>query len=555
MSEDEKDSGRDGADVDLSGLSNLEFATAWTPSSTDGKSFAPRENSGRPERRRADGENQRGRRSFGQSAKFRGSGKPGRGGKFDGHKAQFAPTMEVLFYPDDAPFEKLVGIIKASKRTYQLFDIARLVLEKPERFVVLAKNLPGAGGATAPLYCAQPLNLPFDDEAAARNAAVEFYVEELFSVERVESEPPGGNFSVVNKSTVTGELLGAPNWHKYNEHLREYYRRKAPKMSFGEFAAAVEPLREPERISEWLESMKTRDVYKLKTPPEDGGDCSFDTYEAAAGYAARKMEAELVKTYEQVRMKGSRLGKLPFGRIRRNIEEECRRQRRFPGTTANNLRGRLRRSGLAVYKKGAKGVAFVSAVKRKFLFEGDTLAETPQALFDFITKNPGISAGELPYKFLGLTLSDALKRPASNAEAEPSEAETAGGVEDGEKSKINSIIGEMLWLVSEGYVVEYADSTLEANPYMPRPKTGLNAPSKTEDENGNARDEPPAEPIDPSADGGEKGEDGETGENEDAQDAAREPSEGVEGETAPTPETDKGADDRTPVDPPTPSAP
>ena len=178
--------------------------------------------------------------------KFKGAKSGGK--KFNRQKTPFNPTMEVLFYPDDAPFNKLVDIMKASKRTYQLFDIAQLVLEKPERFIVLAKNLPDSEGNTKPLYCAQPLNLPFEDEISAKNAAVEYYFNELFSMEKIEAEAPKGNFQVVNKSTVTGELLGAPNWHKYNDHLREYYRQKSPKMSFDAFAAAVESVRDPDGI-------------------------------------------------------------------------------------------------------------------------------------------------------------------------------------------------------------------------------------------------------------------------------------------------------------------
>ena len=559
MSEDKKNKEQDSAAIDLSGLSNLEFATAWTPSSTSDKFLAPRKDSKRgPEKRpfnankkRSEtfrGDNtERMRRPFKNSSKddyqekafkkFKGAKSGGK--KFNRQKTPFNPTMEVLFYPDDAPFNKLVDIMKASKRTYQLFDIAQLVLEKPERFIVLAKNLPDSEGNTKPLYCAQPLNLPFEDEISAKNAAVEYYFNELFSMEKIEAEAPKGNFQVVNKSTVTGELLGAPNWHKYNEHLREYYRQKSPKMSFDAFAAAVESVRDPEQISAWLESMKTRDVYKLKTPPAEGEADTFDTYEAAVNYIIHKMGADLVKTYEQVRMKGSNIAKLPFGRIRRNIEETCRRQRHFPIVTANNLRGRLRRSGFTVYKRGSKGFAFVSVVKRKFLFEGDSLSEMPQAIFNFITQNPGISANDLPYKFLGLTppsddkqgdtLSEDAKpaiseeiqgtvsdkeesataeatkpnpnsNEAENAEAQqisegskaeelnpapvdaPESASIGGDApqhsNDAEKSKLSSVLSEMFWLISEGYVVEYADTTLQANPYLPRPKDKSQAPQE-----------------------------------------------------------------------------
>jgi len=171
---------------------------------------------------------------------------------------------------------------------------------------------------------------------------------------------------------------------------------------------------------------------------------------------------------------------MPYGRIRKNIEESWHKQKRFPIVTANNLRGRLRRTGFAVYKRGTKGFAFVSAIKRKFLFEGDTLAEAPQKIFEFITANAGINASELPYKFLGIDAPQSGEKPkplSEEASVEPIEA-TAALVEtpvvaelsDEDKAKLGSVWSELTWLISEGYVVEYANASLQANPYLARPK-------------------------------------------------------------------------------------
>ena len=172
-------------EIDLSELSNLQFATAWTPSSSiSPKTFSPR-GSGNFKGPRRDGPRFGKPRDGGdfkkRPFKARRDGDPRqnpdkpfkrRPKPFDkkAKKEPFAFSMEVLFYPEDAPFNKLSDIMKASKRTYQLFDIAEIILEKPERFVVLAKNLPDADGNTKPLYCAQPLNLPFEDERNSANS-------------------------------------------------------------------------------------------------------------------------------------------------------------------------------------------------------------------------------------------------------------------------------------------------------------------------------------------------------------------------------------------------
>jgi len=503
----------------LSQLSNIQFEPAWTPSSSIKRSFDEPKRGAfkRPDRRDGrDGgkfdkprkfgaDKPRQRREFGAGKPSEGRDRPARKPfKQDGKRGKFRPpfkfSMEVLFYPDDAPFNKLAEIMKSSKRTYQLFEIAQLVLEKPERFIVLAKNLPDESGAVKPLYCAQPLNIPFEDEASAKLAAIEYKIDELFERATVEVEPPKGNFQLVNRCSTTGDLLGAPNWHKYGEHLREYHREHFAKTPFEAFLSTIEAVRDPDQIAAWLEQMKTRSVYKLKEPQE-GDPEIFETREAAANYVASKFSGDLVRTYEQVRMRGINLAAMPFGRIRRNIEETWSKQKRFPIITANNLRGRLRRTGFAVYKRGSKSFAFVSVVKRKFLFEDETLADVPQQIFDFITANPAVAAADLPYKILGLTPPEAARKAKTLAEennegkaddgATPAPSEEAT---DEQKAKMSSIWSELMWLIGEGYVVEYADTTLQANPRMPRPK---NKEEKLPEDLG-AADEPIVAPEAPA---------------------------------------------------------
>ena len=180
-----------------------------------------------------------------------------------------------------------------------------------------------------------------------------------------------------------------------------------------------------------------------------------------------------MKVYEQVRMSASSIELMPFGRIRRNIEETIRKEKRFPINTANNMRGKLRRFGFAVYKRGSKGFAFVSTIKRKFLFEGETLSDVPQKIFDFLLLNPAIKMAEAPYKILGIEAPVAvateteISEEAQQEQTVPALPET---LTDEQKAQFNTIYSELSWLISEGYVVEYSDTTLQANPYLPKPK-------------------------------------------------------------------------------------
>ncbi len=476
--------------IDLSELANLQFSTAWSPSTKFSSSEDSRPSKG-GFKKRGDFEGKKRDFKREKSSKFEGGERKAR--KFNSYKksdrkldkrdfkkpakkAPFVFSMEVLFYPEDAPFAKLSDVMKHLKRTYQLFDIAELVLEKPERFIVLAKNLPSEDGSVKPLYCAQPANIPFEDEESAKKAALEYWLGEMFEQVEVEAEAPKGNFQVVNRCTISGDLLGAPNWHKYGENVREYHSQKFAKMPYEKFLASIETVRDEALVNQWLEEMKKRLVYKLKD-----GDTTFETREAALNHISSLKTNELVKSYEQVRMHGSDIAKLPFGsRIRRNLEAAWSKQKRFPIVTANNLRGRLRRGGFTIYKRGSKGFAFVCAVKRKFLLIGDSLSDTPQKIYDFLLVNQGVKASALPYLYLGL---QAPQDTATATLAEEHKKQDEGGdvsapvavVENAEISvedfaRIKEVSNDLLWLISEGYVVEYADGALQANPRLPRPK-------------------------------------------------------------------------------------
>ncbi len=496
--------------VDLSELSNIQFQTAWTPSSkfdtASSKNFKPRDgkkpfkksfnkdSEKRASRFDKNSDSQKGK----QFKKKPFNKKFTKGSDKKRINAPFNFTMDVQIFPEDAPFNKLSEIIKESKRTYQLFDIAQLILEKRERMVILAKNLPDSDKIVKPLFCAQPLNIPFEDEQSAKNAALNYYFEEMFVAEQIEAEPPKGSFTVVNKCNITGDFLGAPNWHKYNENVREYHKNKFPKMTFEAFSETIEAVKGEENINAWLEQMKTRTVYKLKDVAETEEAQVFETSDSAKAYIAQTKGEELVKVYEQVRMSASNIDKIPFGRIRRNIEETIRKEKRFPITTANNMRGKLRRGGFAVYKRGSKGYAFVSLIKRKFLFEGDVLADAPQKIFDFLLLNPAIKISEAPYKFLGIeqpanVASEATEIAPDNQEIKQEPAQVLPeNLTDEQKQQLSAFFSELNWLISEGYVVEYSDTTLQANPYLPKPK---DKSQPTQDAVEAVNDEPVAAPA------------------------------------------------------------
>ena len=428
---------------------------------------------------------------------FRGG--PREGGYAERDRGPYiSPFFNVVFYPEDIGFTALAKAIRTSCRTYELFEIARVIIGKNDRFIaVIQRKSPaemaasGTGYNTeetassaevpatksAPMAISIPDGVPFESEETAIAHVMSNHLGAFFDVAEIEVEPPKGNYQVINKCSITGELLGPPNYHRYNQILQHHFANRISRMSIDAYRGRIETVRDPEVVNQWLAKMKKATRYTWKHTLEGETPLAFDLLDEARMYLLTHAKDKVVKLVESARFHGKLLELLPQGEIGRAIEGALERQRRFPLDTANALRGRLRREGFTIFKKGSKGVSYVCAVKRKFRVPGQTFADSIGALIAFIESHPMIKASELPVKFLGIQPPTApVAAPASEGTTVPPiqtsgtippltpEAATALTAED--QSKLSRLNGDLRWLVTEGYVTEFIDGRLFAAPPM-----------------------------------------------------------------------------------------
>ncbi|MCX6941407.1 MAG: hypothetical protein NTX09_11845 [Verrucomicrobia bacterium] len=354
-----------------------------------------------------------------------------------------------------------------------------------------------------------PDALPFESDAAAVAHVLANHLDKFFEKAEVEVDPPKGNYQVINKCTITGELLGPPNYHRYAQIVQQHHAAKVAGMSFEAFRGRIETIRDPEVVNQWLEKMKktTRYTWKLSgaaakpasvsvhaaeaAPAADGvavADSatapvteaapavpSFDSLEDARVFLLTEARDKVVRTTETARFHGKIAETMPPGEIRRAVEGALERQRKFPLDTANALRGRLRREHFTIFKKGSKGVSYVCAVKRKFRVPGQTFADSIGALISFIEGHAMIRASELATKFLGITVpvkandvtpvaTSAAAEGAASPEAIPVATPVESTLTIEERAKLARLQGDLMWLVREGYVTEFIDGRLFAPP-------------------------------------------------------------------------------------------
>lgn len=479
--EPKKDENAEG--IDLSELKSFSFGTQWSPSTVSkdegrartsgrdpGRGDRPDRRPGPPgggqggavhrDRRPARPPRQAPAGAPAESAperRFDRAERPDRGeredrGRFRGREQaerQMPPkpyeseVFAVGFYPDDNCFSAIIKAMRANHLTYELFEVARLFMEKPDRYIASVTRKAAQGEKPEKVYtCAQD-NMPFATEEEALRHAFANHLGEFFATEEAEIDPPSGKFSYVNRCPFTKALLSPPNYHRYEEILRNHHRTRLPNMDFDKLRSSIETVGDEETVKQWLESTRKITRYKLKTA-EGEEPKSFDSADEALNHLRVHAKAKVARAVNYARVSGAVLEKFPESEARRAAEGERQRQLRFPLDTANAIRGRLRREKFSIYKKGAKGVTFICATKRNFRTPGQVMSPALDRIIRFIEANPTIKGKEVALAF-ELWL----------------KTEAPDEVLDDKK-----LARDLHWLISDGYVSHFSDDSLFAQPVL-----------------------------------------------------------------------------------------
>ena len=142
--------------LDLNALSGLDFGPSWADETNqksrshpneghfksrgEGTTSAHRTGKGRRDRRQkssahgsahASSDKREGYRAHSGAGGPRVSGQQQRDARHSHRRDTFEPIVQVDLYPQDEAFDALVKRLQATARTYELFEIAHLLLEKP----------------------------------------------------------------------------------------------------------------------------------------------------------------------------------------------------------------------------------------------------------------------------------------------------------------------------------------------------------------------------------------------------------------------------------------
>ncbi|MDR2396289.1 MAG: hypothetical protein LBD69_00265 [Puniceicoccales bacterium] len=348
-------------------------------------------------------------------------------------------VIDINLRPEESALKVLINTLRSSCKTYQLFPLIHLFLEKEDRFFIV---LNGRQSSSFKGFYVVSKKIPFLSMEGALDYVVHQNWAQYFKEECVVLEKPKGNFQSVNRCGITGALLGPPNYHLYADLLREHYEGNLKgRCAYESFLSQIKNERTAEVVEAWLTCMTQGRRFRLLADPE----VCFMSKEAAKKYLLENSDLNLTKKVFRVKLTVSDVGKIVDFDLRKMIEKFLNDEKKLPVKTANFFRGRLHYAGFHIYKKGRNGISYVCAIKRKIRNTTTQFSESVSKLIEVIEKYEGkITIFELPKVFFNVTDS------AWEAAVDPRSAREF-------KSNLS-------WLIREGYVTEFEDNTLYVSP-------------------------------------------------------------------------------------------
>ena len=424
----------------------------------------PRSRGGGPPQRGRDGGNRGGPRE--------GRGEPGP--RSEPREAPPPlPQITATILPDEKGLDSMARQIRITGRAYPLFDIAQLILNKPERQQVRWETVKDAAGKAAqPLYlCALDDSLWLSEEEAVTHLLGRNF-DMFYKAEKTPTEPPRGTYTFVAQCGMSGAILGPPNYHDYQNKLRKLHSERFARMPFEAFKARVRIVKDEAVVKKWIEDQSTKTEYTCLNVPEAQ---KLGNREAVEKHFRETHLPNLIKLVESHTMSGPAGRQLRSPALQRVLRAAWEEQRRFPLKLATTLSQQFASRGLQFFKVN-RTVTHVSVARPHFLdMDATPVSQGVRQIVDFINATPKCTRRKLIESL-------APAAPPAAAGAAPDAAAGVAPAPAPEASpEQTAVASDLHWLIHEGHVIEFANGILETakKPFIkpPRPEPKTTAPA------------------------------------------------------------------------------
>ncbi len=330
----------------------------------------------------------------------------------------------VTFLPEQKRLASLVRQIHHSRRAYPLMDLANLLIQDPEGYLVKIeanKNAPDFH-----MFQCKKCKAVHESEEMIVQHVMSKHLSDFYEKEEIETDPPAGNFPGVARCRKSGVLLGPPNHHSYAENVAQLHQARFSNLSLEDYKRGIEIVKDEELIARWKEESRKKTVYRLKSDPEAE---PIDLRKAEIEFAKRV--PALYESTQRAVLPAKVARELEDRNITHAIHGAWSKESKFPLSMSFAMRAAFRHMHLHLFKAGK--INFVTHVKSHPIKPEDTVPNIAEVLM-FLKENPGSTRRNL------LEVLHPSLDPASE------EAKDA--------------LKPLGWLIERGHIIEFFNGTL-----------------------------------------------------------------------------------------------
>jgi hypothetical protein len=409
--------------------------------------------------------------------------------------------VQIALNPEEHAVDLLTKQIRMTGRAFPLFDIAQLVLAKPERSTVTfsIKKKPD-GTAVQPLFlCALDESLWLSEDDAVRHV-LDKHFNTFYQAERIKIDPPKGVYTFVAQCGISGTILGPPNYHDYQNQLRKLHLERFPRMPFDAFKARVKIVKDEETVKKWIEEQSWKTEYLCLNLPET---TKLPSRAEVEKHFRQTHLPNIIKSVETHRLSGAASRNLRDRELLRLLRLRWEEQKRFPIQVATVLSQQFASRGLQFFKVN-RTVTHVSVARPHYLdLESTPVSDGVRLIVEFINAHPKSTPRRLMEALAPRPAAapTPTPTPAPTPSTEPVAATSPAGSTEGSASPAQAesgssptpappaspappapptlaeptpemavVLTDLHWLIHQGHVIEFANGTLEtAKKPLPRP--------------------------------------------------------------------------------------
>ena len=396
------------------------------------------------------------------------------------------PEISLNFAPEEKGLESLARQIKLTGRAYPVFDIAHLILKKPDRYHVTFGVVKKPDGQPAqPLWVCNLDDTLWLSELEAINHVLRKHFDTFYKAERTPIDPPKGTYTFVGQCSLSGAILGPPNYHDYQNKLRKLHAERFSRMPFEMYKSKVKIVKDEATVKKWVEEQSWKTEFTCLNVAETK---RLGSREEVEQHFREVHFANIIKAIDAHSLSGAAAQQLPSPLLRQLLRRAWDEQQRFPLKVVTVLSQQLASHGLQFFKVN-KSITHVAVARPHFLdLEATPVSEGVKRIVDFISAHSGCTRRQLietltpsapravvprtPEPEVGVVSQPPAEPVASVPVPQTAASPPTGDLQEPTQEQ-TAVIADLHWLIHQGHVIEFANGRIETAkrpvPKPPRP--------------------------------------------------------------------------------------